>query len=55
MAKETYRQKAKSDKNIVFLVLRWVKKPPQAIDIEEAVLGALMLEPNAISDILIYY
>lgn len=28
------------------------KMPPQAIDIEEAVLGALMLEPSAVSDIL---
>jgi replicative DNA helicase len=52
MAKETYRQKAKSDKNIDVLSLEMGKKPPQAIDIEEAVLGALMLEPNAISDII---
>ncbi len=28
------------------------KMPPQALDIEEAVLGALMLEPSAVSDIL---
>jgi len=52
MAKEVNRQKAKSDKNIDILSLEMGKKPPQAIDIEEAVLGALMLEPNAISDII---
>ena len=28
------------------------RKPPQAIDIEEAVLGALLLEPNAVSDVI---
>lgn len=27
-------------------------KPPQALDIEEAVLGALLIEPNVISDVL---
>jgi len=52
MAKTDNRQKAKSEKNIDILSLEMGKKPPQAIDIEEAVLGALMLEPNAISDII---
>ncbi|MEN6618664.1 MAG: replicative DNA helicase [Rikenellaceae bacterium] len=52
MAKVENRQKAKSEKNIDILSLEMGKKPPQAIDIEEAVLGALMLEPNAISDII---
>lgn len=52
MAKADNRQKAKSEKNIDILSLEMGKKPPQAIDIEEAVLGALMLEPNAISDII---
>ena len=28
------------------------RKPPQAIDIEEAVLGALLLEPGAVTDVL---
>ncbi|MDD2595169.1 MAG: replicative DNA helicase [Bacteroidales bacterium] len=28
------------------------RKPPQAVDIEEAVLGALILEPNVIPDVL---
>lgn len=28
------------------------KVPPQAIDVEEAVLGALMIEPNVIADVL---
>ncbi len=52
MAKTDNRQKAKTEKNIDILSLEMGKKPPQAIDIEEAVLGALMLEPNAISDII---
>ena len=28
------------------------RKPPQAIDVEEAVLGAMLLEPNVISEVL---
>lgn len=52
MAKGYTRQKAKSEANLDVLGLEMGKKPPQAVDIEEAVLGALMLEQNAISDIV---
>ena len=51
MAKGTTAKKSK-ESNIDVLGLEMGKKPPQALDIEEAVLGALMLEPNAISDVL---
>ena len=52
MAKGYTRQKAKSEANLDVLGLEMGKKQPQAVDIEEAVLGALMLEQNAISDIV---
>lgn len=39
-------------KNVELIGLESGKKPPQAIDIEEAVLGALLLEPNAVADVL---
>ncbi len=52
MAKTVNRQKEKTEKNIDILSLEMGKRPPQAIEIEEAVLGALMLEPNAASDIV---
>ena len=53
MAK-TYNNKGKQnqDKNIDSLALDMGKKPPQALDIEEAVLGALMLEPHAVPETL---
>lgn len=51
MAKSTGR-KAKNETNFESLGLEMGKKPPQAIDIEEAVLGALMLEPSAVTDVL---
>ena len=34
-------------KNLEFIGLETGRKPPQALDIEEAVLGALLLEPNS--------
>ena len=46
------RAKAKSDTNFDAIGLEMGKKPPQAPDIEEAVLGALMLEPSAVTDVL---
>ena len=46
------RSKAKKETNIDLLGLDMGKKPPQAIDIEEAVLGALMLEANAVTDVM---
>lgn len=39
-------------KNLEIVGLESGKKPPQAIDIEEAVLGALLLEPNSVADVL---
>ncbi len=38
--------------NVETVGLESGKKPPQAIDIEEAVLGALLLEPNSVADVL---
>lgn len=52
MAKKTGRGKTSSDTNLDVLGLEMGKRPPQAVDIEEAVLGALMLEPTAITDVL---
>ncbi len=52
MAKTSFKGRAKGDANIDVLGLEMGKRPPQAIDIEEAVLGALMLEPSAITDVL---
>ncbi len=52
MAKSYQKPKPKSDTNIEVLGLEMGKKPPQALDIEEAVLGALMLEQHAIADIV---
>lgn len=52
MAKGYSKSKAKSDTSVEVLGLEMGKRPPQAIDIEEAVLGALMLEQNAIADIV---
>ncbi|MCL2727719.1 MAG: replicative DNA helicase [Bacteroidales bacterium] len=46
------KNKAKKETNIDLLGLDMGKKPPQAIDIEEAVLGALMLESNAVTDVM---
>jgi DnaB-like helicase N terminal domain. len=42
--------KQTQEKNLDSLGLDMGKKPPQALDIEEAVLGALMLEPNLVPD-----
>ena len=39
-------------KNLEFMGLESGRKPPQAIDIEEAVLGSLLLEPNSVADVM---
>jgi len=44
--------KQKKEANIDLLGLDMGKKPPQALDIEEAVLGALMLEAGAVTDVM---
>jgi replicative DNA helicase len=51
MAKYT-KGKIKGETNFDALGLEMGKKPPQALDIEEAILGALMLEPSAVTDVL---
>jgi len=52
MAKTVERNKAKKETSIDLLGLDMGKKPPQALDIEEAVLGALMLESSAVTDVI---
>ena len=53
MAKvDSRRSKPKKETNIDLLGLDMGKKPPQAIDIEESVLGALMIEANVVTDIM---
>jgi len=46
------RDKTKKETNIDLLGLDMGKKPPQALDIEEAVLGALMLESGVVTDVM---
>ena len=48
----TRRGAQSSVKNVELIGLESGRKPPQATDIEEAVLGALLLEPNAVADVL---
>ena len=47
IAKKTFARKSTSDQN----VLDYGKLPPQVKELEEAVLGAVMIEQNAINDI----
>lgn len=47
--RKSYGQKRKSISNMVSGL---GKLPPQAVDLEEAVLGALMLEKNALSEVI---
>lgn len=51
MAKTT-RPKTKKDVSIDAIGLEAGKVPPQAVDVEEAVLGAMMIEPNCVPDVL---
>ena len=51
MAEEGRRKSVKrkdSGVNLDTLGLEMGNKPPQALDVEEAVLGALLIEPNCI-------
>ena len=50
MAKTNYKKK--DDVKIDAISLDMGKVPPQALDVEEAVLGALLLEPNVVPEIL---
>ncbi len=47
--KRTYRKKEQS-LNLDTLGLEMGNKPPQALDVEEAVLGALLVEPNCVDE-----
>lgn len=49
--KETRKTRAKSD-SMKALALEHGKLPPQAVDLEEATLGALMLERDAVTDVI---
>ena len=40
----------RSSVNLDTLGLEVGNKPPQALDVEEAVLGALLIEPNCVDD-----
>ena len=51
MAKTNYKPKVQ-DKKIDAISIDMGKVPPQAIEVEEAVLGALLLEPNVVPDVL---
>ena len=45
------RSRRKADEpNLDTLGLEMGNKPPQALDVEEAVLGALLIEPNCIDE-----
>ena len=46
----TARGKAQQDVNLETLGLEMGNKPPQALDVEEAVLGALLIEPNCVEE-----
>ena len=46
----TARGKAQQDVNLDTLGLEMGNKPPQALDVEEAVLGALLIEPNCVEE-----
>ena len=52
MAEENRRsvRRKKENVNLDTLGLEMGNKPPQALDVEEAVLGALLIEPNCIDE-----
>ena len=52
MAKIDDRGKKKNAVSVNAVGLELGKVPPQAIDVEEAVLGTLMIEPNKVADVL---
>ena len=52
MAKTNFKSNKSQDKKIDAISIDMGKVPPQAIEVEEAVLGALLLEPNVVPDVL---
>lgn len=49
---EKKRQYRKNADKVDVVGLEMGKVPPQALDVEEAVLGALLLEPNTVADVM---
>ena len=49
--KRSYRKKTETD-NVASAALETGNRPPQAVDIEEAVIGTMLIEPGCISDIV---
>ena len=49
---ENTRKPSNRLKNPSVLASELGKVPPQAVDIEQAVLGAMMLEKNAVTDVI---
>ena len=52
MAKGNYTKRNAPTTNVATVGLEMGKVPPQAIDLEEAVLGAMMLEKDAVISVL---
>ena len=52
MPVKTTKPKSKKEVSLDAVGLEAGKKPPQALDVEEAVLGAMLIEPNAVPDVL---
>lgn len=48
----TKRRQSKSTVSLDTLGLEMGNKPPQALDVEEAVLGALLVEPNCVDEVM---
>ncbi len=46
------RARQKSEINLDTLGLEMGNKPPQALDVEEAVIGALLVEPNCVEEVM---
>ena len=52
MAKRESNKRANSTVDLNTIGLEMGRKPPQAIDVEEAVLGALLVEPECVTEIM---
>lgn len=52
MANSKFPNKNTKDNSLDSLALEMGHKPPQAIDVEEAVIGAMLIEPNCVDDAL---
>ena len=52
MPVKTTKPKSKKEVSLDAIGMEAGKVPPQALDVEEAVLGAMLIEPNAVPDVL---